>query len=272
MMNNNSNKLEYFLDLLGLKTDEMKVYSALLTSSERTVLEISKASGINRTTAYRILEKLKTLGLIEEIIEENRIKFRKAGTDKLGLLVKKEQERTENLNRLLPEVSSLVNQISETSQPGTKVLFYRGQDGIRQMGWNTLKAKGEVVGYTYHPYIEIVGEKFIERWREEWKRRGLFLRDIFSDTYINIRDKKYGKTELYYPKYFQSRYISEKVLSITHQIDIYNDVIGMYNWYGDEIFGVEIYNQRVSSMHKQLFEIVWKMAKPEEQVKRKSKK
>lgn len=44
-------------------------------------------------------------------------------------------------------------------------------------------------------------------------------------------------------------------------MDIYNDVIGIYSWHEGEVFGVEIYNEKVATMHKQLFEIVWKIAK-----------
>jgi hypothetical protein len=35
-----------------------------------------------------------------------------------------------------------------------------------------------------------------------------------------------------------------------------------YNWYGREVFGIEIYNENVGRMHKQMFEMMWKLAKP----------
>jgi len=261
-------QLEEFLNLLGLTAEEKSVYSALVSGSDQSVLQIAKSSGVNRTTSYRILERFKTLGLAEEIVEESRIKFRKTGVDKLELLVKQQQEKARQLNQLLPDISSIINQVSTTVQPGTKVLFYRGQEGIRQMGWNVLKAKNGGMGYSYRPYIEIMGEDFLQNWLDEWTSQPRVFRDIYSQAYLN---SKPNPTILYDPEYFQSRYIPPKILDINHQMDIYNNVVAIYNWHEGEIFGVEIYNEKVAALHKQLFEIVWQMATPEDQLRKTGK-
>ncbi|EKD96520.1 MAG: hypothetical protein ACD_24C00009G0001 [uncultured bacterium] len=44
-------------------------------------------------------------------------------------------------------------------------------------------------------------------------------------------------------------------------MDIYNDVLALYNWHKGEVFGVEIYNDKITAMQKQIFEVLWKMAK-----------
>lgn len=269
MMNNIPQQLADFLNLLDLSEQEKSVYSVLIQGSDQTVLQIAKSANVNRTTTYRILERLKSLGLIEEIIEENRVKYRKTGADKLELLVKQKQEKVRQLNSLLPDISSLINQVSSTAQPGTKVLFYRGQIGIRQMAWNNLKCREPLVGFTYRPYIEIIGEKFIQDWRSEWLKKKMVLRDIFSDTYLEVRHEFYeDKTVLFDPKAFQSRYISSKILNIICQMDVYDNVLAIYNWHEGEIFGVEIYNEKVAAFHKQLFEIIWKLATPEQKLKK----
>lgn len=269
MMNKTASQLDEFLNLLGLNPEEKSVYSALVSGSDLSVLQVAKNSGVNRTTAYRILERLKNLGLAEELVEENRIKFRKSGTDKLELLVKQQQEKAAQLNQLLPDISSLINQVSQTAQPGTKVLFYRGQEGIRQMVWNTLRTKKELIGYTFFPLTTGVGYDFAKQWHEEWVERKLKMRDIYSDLYLKNLKKE---EEFHYRKsYFDTRYIPSNILNINHQVDIYNDLVAFYSWYDGEIFGVEIYNEKISAFHKQLFEIVWKMASPESQLRKKRK-
>ena len=111
--------------------------------------------------------------------------------------------------------------------------------------------------------VEIVDRKFIIKWRDEWLRKNMVLRDIYSDTYLEVRDQFYEKRSLLYdPKIFISRYVPSKILNITCQMDMYDDVLAIYNWHESEIFGVEIYNEHVANLHKQLFEIVWKMATP----------
>lgn len=269
MMNKSPNELEEFLNLLGLNPEEKSVYSALVSASDQSVLQIAKNANVNRTTTYRILERLKTLGLAEEIVEENRTKFRKTGADKLELLVKEQQEKVRQLNQLLPNISSIINQVSQTAQPGTKVLFYRGQEGIRQMGWNVLKANNGGMGYTYRPYIEIMGEDFLQSWLDEWTSKPRVFRDIYSQAYLDVIHN-YPKL-LNNERFFQSRFIDAKILDINHQMDIYNNVVAIYNWHEGEIFGVEIYNEKVAALHKQLFEIVWNVAIPEKRLRKKNK-
>jgi sugar-specific transcriptional regulator TrmB len=263
-MNTSRNQLDEFLKLLGLTAEEKSVYSALVVGSDLSVLQVAQNSGVNRTSAYRILERLKKIGLAEELVDENRIKFRKTGTDKLELLVKQEQEKVRQLNKMLPDISSIINQVSQTAQPGTKVLFYRGRDGIRQMGWNVLKARRFAVGFTFHPYEEIVGSDFLEEWKKEWLVKKMVFRDIYSDEYKRSQSPK---RVLYDIKYFESRYIPDKLLHINHQMDIHDDVIGIYNWHEGEIIGVEIYNAKVAAFHKQIFEIIWGISKPENSFK-----
>lgn len=63
-------------------------------------------------------------------------------------------------------------------------------------------------------------------------------------------------------EFFLSRYIPSDILEIAHQTDIYNDVVAYYNWYEGDVFGVEIMNAKIAKQQRQMFEIIWQMAKP----------
>ena len=52
----------------------------------------------------------------------------------------------------------------------------------------------------------------------------------------------------------------EKIVKIHLNIEIYNDVVAYYYWQDDEIFGVEIYNERVAELQKQIHDVLWNMA------------
>ena len=251
--------IERFLAQLGLTDLETKLVISLVEKGAQTTLGLSKNTEINRTKVYRLLEEMKRRGLVEEVVDENRRLVKAVDLHQLDLLVKQEESKAKALRDIFPNISSFILSSQETSQPGTRVIFHRGVDGIRQMIWNTLQAKSELVGYTYRQLDEIVGEKFSQEWYDEWIARKLKMRDIHSDEYL--RSKKEYKGILYHPQHFESRYISEKILNINHQVDIYNDVVAYYNWFEGEVFGVEIYNQKIVAMNKQLFEIVWKLAK-----------
>lgn len=253
------NKIKDFLLKLGISNEETAIYLILSQRGILTPLEIARATSINRTKVYRLLERMKEKGLVEEIIDVFRKKAKAAGIEHLALLVKEQEEKAAFLTTQLPTISNLLRGNTSLSQPGTKVLFYRGKEGIRQQIWNTLRTKEEAVGYTYRPVAELIGDYYYE-WRNEWIKRKLFFRDIINPDYLLY--KKGVTDSLTHPAdSFATRIIPPKILLINHQIDIYNEVVSYYNWYEGEIFGVEIYNQKIAIMQKQLFEIVWKLAK-----------
>lgn len=254
------NKLHEFLDRLGFSSEENMLYSILAKRESLSILHLSRISGINRTKVYRIIEKMHQKGLVEEIIDEHKKLVRIAGTDKLELMVKEEEARLIKLRESFPVISKILSENPSLYQPGTKVLFYRGKEGVRSQVWNTLKTKGELLGYSYRPLSELIG-KYYEKWYQEWEKRGLRMRDIYSDSYLEGEKtvkQKLDSLEIK-SKYIISRYISSKILNITHQMDIYNDIVSVYHWHEGEIFGVEIYNEKIALMQKQMFEIVWKM-------------
>lgn len=257
----NNQTIEGFLKQLGLNGSEVKIFESLVEKGSQTILELSRNTEINRTNIYRILETMKKQGLIEEIIDENRRLVKAVDLSRLELLVKNIESKAKTLRDVFPIVSNIISSSKESFQPGTRVIFHRGVDGIKQMVWNTLSTKTEVVGYTYRRLDEIVGKKFSEEWYAEWIRRKLKMRDIYSDEYLKSMKKVVGIK--YSPKYFQSRFISSKILSVNHQVDIYDDIVAYYNWFEGEIFGVEISNKKISTMQRQLFEIVWKIGKKE---------
>jgi bisphosphoglycerate-independent phosphoglycerate mutase (AlkP superfamily) len=71
--------------------------------------------------------------------------------------------------------------------------------------------------------------------------------------------KEWTKVEELVEKYWEARYIDPKKFEIKTEILIYNEVVAMYD-FRKEIFCVEIYNQNLAEMQKQLFEFIWNLA------------
>jgi hypothetical protein len=203
-------------------------------------------------------------GLVEEIIDENRKLVQAVSPENLENLVRKQESKAEELRDSFSSIKHLITSQASQVQPGTKVLFYRGQRGIQQLAWNALRAKGELIGYTYRSWEEALGEKVVKNWYVEAYETGFKMRDIYSDSLLESKASKYKVYDSLPEKlkdFSRSRYIPKEVFNIDHQLDIYNDVVAFYNWHEGEIFGVEIYNEKVAKMQRQLFELVWSQAK-----------
>jgi predicted transcriptional regulator len=252
------------LENLGLDSDCSAIYICLIKNVEITALEISRKSGVERAKVYRKLEEMVKKGLVSEIIDSNRRVYKVGDSERLVDMYKEKEIQMKTLSQgfdtLLNQVKG--NGLLTIDQPGTKVLFYRGMDSIKQQLWNVLKAKTEIVGYTHRSSLELMGENFYRDWSLEFNLRGLYTRDIVSQSYLD----RYASTpelEKSSPEiHNDTRVLPDKSISIQVQMDIYDGVVSYYSWTKNEIFGVEIYNDEIFSIQKQLFEIAWNTAKP----------
>ena len=168
---------------LNLDYDEAKIYYILKQFGEQTVAELSRNAGIDRGRVYRRIPHLKEKKIIEQVVGKRGITLRVSSTENLGRLL---SEKRHTYEELIQELESLSQPpgtgVLEDSQ--TKVVFYEGKEGIKQMVWNVLTAKGEAVGYSYRTLWNYLGEKFMNDWTAEFSRRNLKFRDLYSDRYV----------------------------------------------------------------------------------------
>lgn len=180
--------------------------------------------------------------------------------DRLAEVLRAKQERIASLTNHFDEIKSTLLGYANAQQHDTEVKYFRGSAGIKQMIWNVLKAKNHIVGYTYRDLNELTGVKFARDFYEEFIRRNLYMRDIYSDTYKQSLPQASEILESIpgWNDHCTSRYIAESILPIPHQMDIYDDTVSIYNWHEGEVFGVEIHNEKVATFQRSLFEIIWK--------------
>lgn len=249
-----------FLSYLGLDFDESKLYLTLLNKGGMTVLEISKATKISRTNVYRIIDRLKESGFVEEVISSSPKKtslkkryIHPVGMHKLEMLVKEQESKADFLRNIFPEIATIIPASNSISQPDSKVLFYKGMDGIKQMIWNLLNAKIEICGYTFSTMNSYLDNEFISSWKREFSFKRLKLRDLISDTSIIKNSSKE------FQERFETRFISPDILEVNQNTFIYDDTLAYLAIVEGELFGVELHNKSVSKTQKQLFEAVWRL-------------
>lgn len=253
-----------FLARLHITPEGAKIYLFLIRQPAQTAQVIARKTGIPKTTVYRRIEELKSSGLVEEQVEEYKKVFTVASASLLSLQITKKEREVAELRARLPLFTQLLHQSRDNFDPETKVVFYRGRDGIQQMFWNTLHAKTELVGYTYRDATPFIGTDFYDSWSNEFQTRHIKARDLYSDEYTKSRIESTRQEDLGW-KEWQSRYIPSEVLDIQHQMDVYNNVVGIYNWISNDVFGVEIYNEKVARLQRQIFGLIWQKGSVQKQ-------
>lgn len=251
------------LTRFGLTDKQIQVYLALLGKGSVTPLELSRQTNINRSTAYRILDSLVKLGLVEELIDQKTSLFTAQSPAKLHVLLTQREAEIDTLKATLP---TLIQDLSVTSDIGsssqTKVVYFRDRSGLQQLLWNTLQAKGEVVGYGYLDWNECLGKKFAEKLRVEYIQKPLKSREIVNSEAMGPLKNFTDHAEAY-SKVYQMRGIQRSKLIINHDTYIYDSVFAFSHFIKGELFGVEIHNAEIAHTQKQMFDLLWNIAKPQ---------
>jgi sugar-specific transcriptional regulator TrmB len=252
--------LRNYFSKLGLDPEIADLYLTLHAYGPQTISGLARLSGIERTRVYRLLEKMTSANLVEAETQYKRVILHAAPITNLEILLAQQEQRIRDLQNELTHFHSKL-----TNSPinhATRVHYYRGQEGNRQMFWNQTKAQGETLAILYEPMQSKTGLAFFERWVRKFNERGLKARGLVGDHFLESLQQWYNKHDNERMQHWESRYLPPEVLPITHSTITYDDVLAYYNWRDGEIFGVEIYNPEIAKAHRHTFELLWGRAIP----------
>ena len=89
--------LEKFLQEIGLSEKESVIYLHLLKVDSESIINISKATDINRTTVYPILDQLIQKGFVDELIENEKSLYKAHSPDRIeSYLAERKRIREKN--------------------------------------------------------------------------------------------------------------------------------------------------------------------------------
>lgn len=253
-----SNNLEKELILYGLSADTSRVYLLLLAHGYLSALSISRALHIGRTKVYRLLDQLQAQSLVEYRLDDRGMKFGAKHPSQLARLLDQQQASINQLQQQLPDLLPHLQSLMHTTSDTSKVLYYEGRSGLQQLSYNITRATDMVRVYEMEHLSDFLPADFSELIRTELVQRHIQTRDLTNK-------KSFGGftnvSELI-EHYSQFRYIDPRQLTINFEVLIYNDVYATYTYKGDTVFGIEIYNQQLADMQKQLYDFIWQQAQP----------
>lgn len=257
-MSEQTDNLLSLLKPFGLTDDEARVYLDLLESGVSSVLVLNRRLNLARTKVYRILDKLEKLGLVVVRLHERGSRFEASNIRKLGLLADKKARQAESLRLSLPALEEQLEEVVKKREGESKVLYYKGIEGVKQVSFNSLRAKGELLTMEIKDLDAFFSHKEAEQLRLKFIDRQIQIRTLTNIKYIQPWTQVASEMV---EKYWQIKHIPEKQLKIEFEILIYNDVYAMYRYKKKEIFCVEIYNQELADMQRQTFRYMWVKAK-----------
>lgn len=246
---------------IGGETDIADLYFALTVYGPQTISQLARNAHIERTKVYRLLETMQSFRLVEIELHPKRNIIKAAPLSSVLPIITQKQHELKEAAQTLPQLEALLSKQTLTS-PLTKVQFYQGQEGAKQMLWNQTKAKGETLSILYQNMQSHTGEDFYTRWAERSNERGLSFRSLVGDEFIKSQKEWAGVHSSGMLKNWHGRYISSSDHAIQFWTCLYDDVVAYFSWHEHEIYGIEIYNQAIADANRDFFESLWKLSKP----------
>lgn len=250
-----TDKLRGYLERLGLSTDQAELYIYLHILGPSTVLALSKALTTGRTRLYPILDTLNERGLIHINERHYGTTYEALPGQSLEYLVHNEETRTQQLRGELFDAQQAISALSGVVVKGSRVVEYKGIDGLKQINFNLTKAQREcrvfeLAHLDEHPTMPQI---FVERIRRAFADNNIINRDLTNNPHWTWVDNPYDPGH----SLQKACYVDPEIFTISVETYIYNDCIAYLQYNEDEIFGLEIYNQELARQQKMLFDLVW---------------
>jgi len=242
-------KIEKDLEkIVGLSEKEAKIFTALLSLGEASIIEIAKKAEIKRTTVYNLLPELINNGLIQTSLKKKR---RVYFVEDVRDLQTNLQNKERLLASLLPELQATHNILP--FKP--KITYYEGFEGLKTMYWDTINSlrPGDEI-------LEILGTKdvydfFTKEFAEEYfaarLKNKISLRLIAPKGPESIDALKRGREHLRRVKFLEGTHSQ-----FQSGVEIYGNKVLLISL-TENFMGVIIESKQISDMHRAAFEALW---------------
>jgi sugar-specific transcriptional regulator TrmB len=234
--------LSQALTQFGLNDKQAKVYLACLELGPASILEIAKKSGINRATAYYIIEELIAKSLLTQTALKKRKLFAAAEPADIMNLIK---EKEELLKSILPDLNALNN----LSIKKPKIRFYEGDEGIYKVVKDYLTAHKEALKFANHEQFDLA-LKYDPELVSKRIKHNIFLRMIVPDLPKSWEWQKKDKSQLR-----KTKIVSNKKYPFQTEVTIYNNKIALTSY--KEKIGVIIESKPIAETLKMVFNLCW---------------
>lgn len=243
------------LQSLGLSDKEAKVYVASLFLGPSAVQRIAEQAGVNRATAYVILDQLGELGLVSQSTEDKKTVFVPEGPEALERWMDRQEadikSRRSGLKELLPELKQTARAHDVDDAP--VVRFYKGIEGsqsVTEYARRTSKPGSQIYSMMNADETEM-----------------MFPGHLTRNPHLRLKKKLSSKVIYSYEgKQFPS---DQSLLRETHKlnepviadIDLYRDKASLITYQGKNSVAVLIESKEIVGALRQLFELAWENRK-----------
>lgn len=232
----------------GLSENEVKVYITLLKTGESSVQNLAKNAELPRTTTYHLLDSLSQKGLVSHI-DKDKIRYFQAANPKV--IPEILEEKKKRIKEIIPELLTITETITEKP----KVEVYEGIKGIKTILEDALEKKQVILHYgdiiSLQNTLKYIFPQFInKRIEKKISIKIICKKEEVHKELLEKATKEYREFKFIPPNYiFKS------------SIFIYNRKVAILSLQKEPYYGIIIDNEDFYQTQKNMFELLWSIAK-----------
>lgn len=222
---------------IGFERTEITVLEYLLKNGDKTILELSKGAGINRSHCYEVLDKLLKRGVITQTSINGRRYWKALSKDKI----------LTHIDSIRNDVEDELSRIEKSwsGKGETEISVYEGKKGIRSLCYAIIESGARVIGFGAEGRIQDVFPYEYKRMLKEIEERDthyelITLKDTIPVTKHNTRLKSFRKQ---FPSCVE--------------INVYGDKTVLFFW-KENPHAIEITDPDVANSFRNIHSMLWK--------------
>jgi sugar-specific transcriptional regulator TrmB len=138
-MNVDYQNLKKAFEQLGLSENEVTIYFELLKLGQSAIVELSKNTGIARSSCYDIIDRLQRVGLVSKVNQKNREEYSAEDPKIIVKLLSQVQEKASralgSFKESLPHLLALSNKVEKE----TDVRYFSGTEAVKNLLFQILE-------------------------------------------------------------------------------------------------------------------------------------
>lgn len=245
--------IEQQLELIGLSSNEVSAYIALLQLGKGTISEISRKASLNRTTGYDVLNRLVIKKLASLSGKEPKQEYVAESPDQIENLIsvelEKRQQELDSAKKIIPELKSMHN---VTGRP--QIMFYEGINGLRQVYEDTLTSSEPIRAYASVDDVHKALPGYFPLYYKRRAEKKIAIRGIFTESPEARELATHDQEELR-----ESVFVPAEKYGFHPEINIYDNKIMIASW--REKLGIIIESGEIAEAMKKIYELAWLQAK-----------
>lgn len=245
-----------YLEDFGLSDKEITLYFTLLKTGPNSIMNLSRETGIKRSTTHNNVEELIKKGLVSQTNYGERRMVVAEDPGKLEFLMEQKKWDIKKMEETLPDVVKLIKDAVPESSETTKVevKYYEGKKGVQYTYEQILKAD-EVYSFLNVDKLKQTFPEYIDIFADIFKKRKEFKMWDILEHHTRENDLE----DDYEHKNYFFKYIPEGITLQDTDISIFDDSIALINIQSDNSSAIIINSKSLAIALKYIHKMVWQM-------------